>query len=269
VDDDLDDELRRLFSDDRLDVHVPSDATEAVVRGAGRRRRRRSAAASVFAVMTLVGAGVVLTQLRPPSDDTAGDLLPTSSSTASATSTPPSQSTVFLTKTETVQAPASGNPNNPDKPGNTANPTKPRVTTTPPPAPPAEPGQFGKLVLGMSEAAALKTGELIEPSSTTDPDAKCKAYSTNSVPDSDAVIISMAKGLVRITLPSYAKTTKGITVGSKVADVKAAYPTATQSGSTYLVQMAATPKWTYVFETDGTAVTAVRQRLADHDCPSA
>jgi hypothetical protein len=268
VDDDLDDELRRLFSDDRLDVHVPSDATEAVVRGAGRRRRRRSAVASAFAVVTLVGAGVVLTQLPPPADNTAEELLPTSSSTSSATSTTPSPSTVFMTETKIVEAPTSGNPNNPDKPGNTANPTKPR-TTTPPPAPPAESGRFGNLILGMSEADALKTGELIEPSSTTDPDAKCKAYSTNSVPDSDAVIISMAKGLVRITLPSYAKTGKNITVGSKVADVKAAYPTATQSGSTYLVQMAATPKWTYVFETDGTAVTTVRQRLVDHDCPSA
>ncbi len=269
MDDDLDDELRRLFSDDRLDVHVPSDATEAVVRGAGRRRRRRSAVASAFAVVTLVGAGVALTQLRPPTDDTAGDLLPTSSSTASTTpsSSPPYTILAPSPPPGSANPPPTSNGSNPDRP-NTGTTSKPR-TTTPPPAPPSEANGLGNLVLGMSEAAALKTGELIEPSSTTDPDAKCKAYSTNSVPDSDAVIISMAKGLVRITLPSYAKTAKNITVGSKVADVKAAYPTATQSGSTYLVHMAATPKWTYVFETDGTAVTTVRQRLADSDCPSA
>lgn len=268
MDDDLDDELRRLFSDDRLDVHVPSDATEAVVRGAGRRRRRRSAVASAFAVVTLVGAGVVLTQLRPPADNTAEELLPTSSSTASTTPSPSTPNTILAPSPPgSADPPPTSNGSNPDRP-NTGTTSKPR-TTTPPPAPPSEASGLGNLVLGMSEAAALKTGELIEPSSTTDPDAKCKAYSTNSVPDSDAVIISMAKGLVRITLPSYAKTGKNITVGSKVADVKAAYPTATQSGSTYLVQMAATPKWTYVFETDGTAVTTVRQRLANHDCPSA
>ncbi|MET8761206.1 hypothetical protein [Lentzea sp. NPDC004782] len=39
MDDDLDAELRRLFSDDRLDVHVTPDA---VLRGANRRRRRRT-----------------------------------------------------------------------------------------------------------------------------------------------------------------------------------------------------------------------------------
>jgi hypothetical protein len=31
--------------------------------------------------------------------------------------------------------------------------------------------------------------------------------------------------------------------------------------------MAGTPKWTYVFETDGAAVTVVRMRLNANDCP--
>jgi hypothetical protein len=32
------------------------------------------------------------------------------------------------------------------------------------------------------------------------------------------------------------------------------------------VQVAATPKWTYVFETDGATVTVVRMRLNAPDC---
>ncbi|KJK47591.1 hypothetical protein UK23_20025 [Lentzea aerocolonigenes] len=268
MDDDLDDELRRLFSDDRLDVHATPDATDAVLRGADRRRRRRSAVSTAFAVVTLVGAGVGLTQLRSSGDHTADELLPTS--VASTSSTPPSTSTVYSTSVVTVPAPpsnpSSGNPGtgNPN-PGTS---TKPRTTTPLPPPPPSEqPSKVDGLALGMTEADALKTGSLVEPGSAADPQGKCTAYATKSVPDPNAAIISPARGIVWLTLPSYAKTSKGVTVGTSVADVKAAYPTATQSGSGLRVEMAATPKWSYIFETDGAAVTAVRMRLNSSDCP--
>jgi hypothetical protein len=264
--DDLDDELRRLFSDDRLDVHSTPDATDAVLRGADRRRRRRSAMTTTFALVVLVGAGIGLTQLRSSGDHTAGDLLPTSTSSASSTTTPPSVSTFTATATVTVDPPPNPNGNNTGKP-NPGNPTKssPPVKSAPP-TPQSEPGQYGSLVLGMSEEAALKTGSLVEPSSAADPENRCKAYATQSVPDTNAVIISPAKGIVRITLASYAKTRKGIGVGSKVDEVKAAYSNATQSGSTMVAPMAATPAWSYVFETDGTAVTTIFMRLAANDC---
>lgn len=263
--DDIDVELRRLFSDDRLDVHVTPDATDAVLRGADRRRRRRSAMATTFALVALVGSGIGLTQLRSSMDHTADELLPTSSSSASTTPSPPSVSTFTSVSTVTVDPPASNSAGN--NPGNTGkptagNPSKPS-STTPPPPPPSEPGKVGKLALGMSEADALNTGSLVEPGT---PSGSCTTYATTTVPDSDAAVISKANGIVRLTLPSYAKTQRGITAGSTVADVKAAYPTATQSGSTLLVQMAATPKWTYVFETDGAAVTTIRMRLAANDC---
>ncbi|MCP2244726.1 hypothetical protein [Lentzea aerocolonigenes] len=263
---DLDDELRRLFSDDRLDVHSTPDATEAVVRGAERRRRRRSATTTAFALVVLVGAGAALTQL-PRSDDTAGDLLPTSTSSASATTTTTAVSTFTSTAIVTVDPPPNSNSSSSVK-TETGQPTN--KTTIPaipaPPQPQAQPGQFGSLKLGMSEADALATGSLIEPSSAADPENRCKAYATKSVPDANAVIISPVRGIVRITVPGYAKTPKGITVGSTVDQVKAAYPNATQSGSTLFAKMAATPAWSYVFETDGSSVTAVLMRLDANDC---
>jgi hypothetical protein len=246
VDDDLDDELRRLFSDDRLDVHATPDATDAVLRGADRRRRRRSAMTTAFAMVVLVGAGIGLVQLRPSSDDTASELMPTSTSSSS---TPP--------------------PSGGSDPGktNTGTPTKPR-TSTPPVTPESQPGKYGSLALGMSEADALKTGSLVEPGSSADPGNRCKAYATKSVPDANAVIISPTVGIVRITLPSYAKTQKNVGAGSTAAEVKTAYPSATQSGSNLTVPMAAAPKWTYVFETDGATVTTVLMRLDANDCPA-
>ncbi len=265
MDDDLDDELRRLFSDDRLDVHATPDAADAVLRGADRRRRRRRAVTTSFAVVALVGAGIGLTQLRPATDHTAGDLLPTSTPTTSSNPPSSSASTVYVTTIVTVEAPpvnpTGGNPGNSNP--TAGNTSKPSSTTTPPPPPPSEPGKFGKLSLAMPAADALKTGSLVEPGT---PSGSCTTYATTTVPDSDAVVISPAQGIVRITLPSYAKTGKSVGAGSTVADVKAAYPTATQNGSELRVEMAATPKWTYVFETDGATVTTVRMRLNANDC---
>lgn len=261
---DLDGELRKLFNDDdRLDVHVSAKAEETIVRGAKRRRQRRSAAVGAFAVVALVGAGVGILQLQhfPGANDLAGPLLPTSSTQSTTTPPPPSVSTHTETVIVTADPPTPGgstSKGNTDKPptGNSGS-----AQTSP-----AEPGVYGKLKLAMSEADALKTGSLVEPTGETNPDEKCKKYATQSVSLPDAVIISDTKGIVRITLPNYAKTTKGVGAGSKVADVKTAYPTAAQNGSELVVQMNATPQWVYVFENDGTAVTTVRMRLAANDC---
>jgi hypothetical protein len=63
---DLDDELRRLFHDQRLDIPVRPGADVAVVTGARRVRRRRLAlasAGSTFAVAALVAGGIALSGL--------------------------------------------------------------------------------------------------------------------------------------------------------------------------------------------------------------
>lgn len=269
--DDLDDDLRRLFSDDRLELHVTPDATESVVRGAARRRRRRTAVAGAFGVVALAGVGLGLTELRLPNpDELAGPLLPTASSTSSVSEVPAAASTFTSTVTVTVDPPVNPGNTSSGKPNNPANTGKASTSNPPPPVTPeAQPGRYGSLALGMPEAEALQTGSLIEPSSPADPEGRCKAYATKSVPDTNAVIISPVKGIVRITLASYAKTPKNVGAGSTVDAVKTAYANATQSGSNVVVPMAATPKWSYIFESDGATVTTVRMRLADNDCATA
>ncbi len=264
--DDLDDELRKLFSDDRLDVHVTPDATDSVVSGAARRRRRRTAATGTFALVALIGAGVGLSQLHVPDDDTAGPVLSTSSSATTTTPPPPSISTYTQTRTVTVEAPLPGSQNTGQNNATPPNSSRPRATSTPPTAE-SGPGLYGKLALGMSEENAVKTGELGDPGAVAG-DA-CRPFALKSGSDLTDVLISPAKGIARIRLPSAIKTSKGIGAGSAVTDLKTAYPAASQSGSELVVQMTATPRWEYVFENDGSVVTRIRMRLAGHDCPGA
>ncbi|MFS8100300.1 hypothetical protein LFM09_24530 [Lentzea alba] len=264
MNDDFDDELRRLFSDDRLDVQVTSDATDAVVRGADRRRRRRNAVTATFALVALVGAGVGLSQLRPPSDDTAGPLLPTSSSTASATP-PPSASTYTSTVTVTVDPPTAGT-GTPNPPGGNTTPKSSSKSSTakpPPPTPEAAPPVWSKLSLGMSYDDAMATGELGNAGAGTN--ENCRYHGLKPGNGYVDVYISLITGIVRINLPDSGKTSKGIGAGSTVADAKAAYPTATQNGSQLVVPVIGTPQWKYVFETNGTNVTAVYMRVAADD----
>ncbi|MGI5503724.1 hypothetical protein [Lentzea sp. CA-135723] len=265
--DDLDDELRKLFSDDRLDVHSTPVATESVVAGANRRRRRRTAVTGTFAVVAVVGAVAGVLQLNSmQQEDTVGALLTTSSTTASTTPPPMSVSTVISTATVTVGAPPNSNGStNPDVPGSRTTP-KSNVTTSAPATPEAQPGRYGSLSLGMTEADALATGSLLQAGTAAD--GRCKTYATKSNANDDAVVISPDRGIVRIQLPDFAKTPKNVGKGSKVADVKTAYANAVQADARTTVKMAATPPWSYVFENDGTVVTQVFMRLDANDCAS-
>lgn len=79
----LDDRLRELFADERLDLPAPPDVAGAIVAGARRRRRTRIAVASTFALTVLVGGGVVAT-------GTGVDLLGEPASPAASTAPAPS-----------------------------------------------------------------------------------------------------------------------------------------------------------------------------------
>jgi hypothetical protein len=56
----LDDRLRELFADERLDLPAPPDAADAIVAGARRRRRTRTAVAASFSLTVLVAGGVAV-----------------------------------------------------------------------------------------------------------------------------------------------------------------------------------------------------------------
>jgi hypothetical protein len=94
---DLDDELRRLFQDQRLDIPVKPGADHAVVTGARRVRRRRRAlasAGSAFAVAALVAGGVALAGLGGPSSMSPAGPPPTVTKTVTVEQTAPSYASI-------------------------------------------------------------------------------------------------------------------------------------------------------------------------------
>lgn len=163
---DLDDELRRVLSDDRLDIAVQPDAAERIVAGARRLRVRRRLAVTGsvggLAVVAVVAGAVLFTDPRqpdalPPADQTS--TVRPSSQTSGSSSAPSGTSQV------TASPSAGGGTSRPDDdPATTAG------TRTAPPATTGTrigPDGFGVLRLGMSfdeaKAAGGTEGEPPQP----------------------------------------------------------------------------------------------------------
>ncbi len=168
---DLDDELRRLFSEpgDGLDVPVRPDAEQVIVAGARRVRRRRVGAATAggaMAVVAVVGGAVLLggaPDAMPPATGSH-----TTSQTVSVTTTSVSTTT---TTTPPVSTTSTWQPAT-DEPEETVGSTE---KVWPPPKlafAVLGPTGVGQLRLGQRAEHALATGqlhvgdELVQPSCT-------------------------------------------------------------------------------------------------------
>lgn len=215
----IDEELGRLFADDRLDIPVRPGAEHAIVAGARRVRRHRAVAtaASVVAVALVLGSGIALAaggdrQTLPPAESTTTTPSTTTGEAPTSTTSPPRSKAKPSTRTAAAP-PAAG----------TEEPTRK-------PAPPPPPGRFdlllptsyGPLALGMSEEEALATG-MLGAVEATDGDT-CTRYPGTF---GGNVLVSANHGVVRVSVTSPVSTPEGIHQGSAVADIRAAYPTAT------------------------------------------
>jgi hypothetical protein len=225
MDDDLEDELKRLFEDERLDVRVSPDAERTVVAGARRVRRRRTAFVTAAAV---VSAGVLAasTVFAVREQGTAKLAEPptlaiTSSSTTVSTSEQAAQGTSVAQppSTETTKLNTSTPPSG--KKETTSSSTSPR-TSVPPTIITNKvlgPVGYGPFRLGMSEAELLAT-QLAEPAGDV---GGCAKYEIKGIAGS-ALYYSPSYGLGLIVLTSNVRTPAGITIGSTEDQVRNKYP---------------------------------------------
>jgi hypothetical protein len=225
---DLEDELKRLFQDDRLDVQVAADAEKIVVAGARRTYRRRTAlisAAGVLSAAVLATGTVTLT--GGPEQSTVADR-PSLSITTGPSSVVPSG---LPPGTEAPAKPNSA-PTSVSSPGVGDPPTITKSTVKGPTASPSHPPassvtatligsqSYGPFTLGMSDAdvQALIQANGVKTS------AGCSVYQIPGQNGSQ-LVVSPTKGLVTIApVASKLTTPQGVGIGSTPEQVKAKYP---------------------------------------------
>ena len=214
----VDDELRRLFADDRLDIAVRPDAEQVIVAGARRLRRRRNVAATAGAVavaVVLVGTGIAL----------AGPGAQESLPPAVSTTTPPpttSEAPATTTKPPAVRKKSAKSATNP--PATVVEEAKETPSSKPPPQYDLDmllPRNFGPLWLEMGAQEALDTGLLGAVEGT---DGTCTRYAGTF---GGHVLVSANLGIVRIGVTAPVSNPEGIHIGSTVGEVRKAYPVVT------------------------------------------
>ncbi|CAM3992898.1 hypothetical protein KIPE111705_35145 [Kibdelosporangium persicum] len=222
---DLEDELNRLFHDERLDMRVAPDAETHVVAGARRVRRRRVAlmsAAGVLSAAVLAGGAFVLARPTPPSNGIAQQpTLPIETTSSPTPTGAPSSSgpTESSTRPE-VQAPSAGT-------SRPAAPTAGTRSTTPPPSATIPspvglailgPSGVGRMRLGMTEEQLLATSQVHSPERSS---AGCALYTSKTA--TGTVHLSADKTVVAFAFTSGVVTPERVTIGSPEEAVRAAY----------------------------------------------
>ncbi|ONI72697.1 hypothetical protein ALI144C_42535 [Actinosynnema sp. ALI-1.44] len=256
---DLEDELQRLFKDERLDVRVASDAESNVVAGAHRLRRRRMvamSAAGVLSAAVLAGGALVLTQSGPQSSGVATPPsdLPIDSTQPTAAGPSPETS---VTTAPSPPEPVSKSTSSPvDSPGA----TKP---TAQPPA--SKPG----VILGPTGDGTTRLGDTQKdlesakrvPTTAKEP-AGCTSFPTRSA--TGTAYIGQSGKVVAIVYRSEATTPENITIGSTADSVKGAYRDFTGSTATVPGNTAAKYKFTFA----SGKVTSIALLANQQDCVS-
>jgi hypothetical protein len=229
--DELEQRLRALFADERLDLPPPPDAGTVIVDGARRRRRRRhtvQAVAGVAAAVVAVSGGLTMVRLHTEdgtavmsADGTESSVKPPENLTQGR---PPEPSTPGPTSTQSIQVsvPPGAPPSKTPQPSASSSPTAlPAVTS----GPLLAADGFGKLKLGMSEADVIAQTVTLSDAQTG---ASCTVYKAqgSGVPASASVVISKAAGLVVVTPDVPAHTAEGVGAGSTKDQILAVYPAA-------------------------------------------
>ncbi|MBE1466399.1 hypothetical protein [Kibdelosporangium phytohabitans] len=255
---DLEDELKRLFKDERLDVRVAPEAESNVVAGASRLRRRRMvtmSAAGVLSAAMLAGGALVLTQSSPQSSGVAtqpsSDLPIDSTQPTSVEPRPESTATTAPGPSQYVTS----SPNAPlDPPGTT------KATGQPPTA------RLG-VVLGPTGDGTIRLGDTQKelsasgrvPTTVKEP-VGCSSLPTKSA--TGTAYIGQSGKVVALVYRAEATTPEDITIGSPADSVKATYRDFT--GST--VSVPGNPGAKYKFTFASGKITSIALLANQQDC---
>ncbi|SDN28517.1 hypothetical protein [Allokutzneria albata] len=227
----LDQELRRLFDDERLGLPVRPDAEQTVLRGVSRRRARRRTLAvggAAVAVVAALSGGIALSGFGR---------------TASA---PPA----------TEQPDRSGAPE-------TVDPVADDTTFGP--------HGLGRLKLGMSEAEAVATGLIKANSKPdSEGGCRGYNYAGENIRYGYYSLLFSAKhGLVRLEATPGAKTPEGIGIGSRLGELNRVYTgNKVKHGAVgeRVTDVPGNPKANYWVIVRNDVLTEVRLELKEQDC---
>jgi hypothetical protein len=259
---DLDDELKELFTSDRLDVHVRSDAEGIIVAGARRVRRNRIAAATasgVLGVVIAVVAGVMLAGGDP-------DAMPPATSTTTERPAASSLDLSTLPNPTSAAAPPLGSTTT-----TTLKPNTPPPTRTTVPGPP----KLHYEVVGPVGLRSLELGQTLEQAQatglmghTTDGNGGCTVYEMIS-DDRIAGYVYMSDTVQAIAAYPV-QTPQGVGQGWTVEQVKAEYPdldeqAATETGHA-LVPVPGNAAAVFRLNFADGVVTGVTLQFADQPC---
>lgn len=255
----LDDELHRLFNDDRLAVPARSDAEQVIVAGVRRVRSRRiavAAATGALSVVALVAGGVALAGVnRPQTMPPAGVPSLTSTLTSALPTYPPS--------------PAQTPPSSDGSAAGSApvSPTSKAGTPRAPVGTVLGPDGYGKLKLGMTADQALATHE-VAPGADTPGPTYCAPYYLADHGEQPRVQVSPKVGVASIDAFSGMRTPEGIGLGSTMAQVKTAYPNLVIRPNSYSVVVPGNNKaiYRFGFGANGQKVAILMLQHKDYDC---
>lgn len=230
----LEQQLRALFADERLDLPPPLDAAKSIVEGAQRRRRHRR---TMTATTGVVAAAVVITgglaAFKIQSQESAAVM---SGDKPELSVQPPADNlTPGASQPAPGSAPTSTGRLDAPPPGTGAKPSKSTTHPTSTSRPPVTSGpllggfEFGALKLGMSETDIVAQGFTLTNKQAIA--AGCDTYDVSGagIPSSATLAISTTFGVAIITPTQTAHTPEGIGAGSTRDEIVLAYPGTTDA----------------------------------------
>ena len=219
----LDDDLRRLFADERLEVPARPGAEDVIVAGARRVRRRRIAAVTAsgaVAAVAVVAAGVLLAGGHPDAMPPANRYKNTPTSTSATTTTTTTRSSTAQT---VPQGTVTGNEDPPPtREEENTGPTEP--TVEPPPVlnlPVLGPTGYEAVQLGQTQEEAEATGMVGVPTDQTY--GSCSEYELLSNSAHAGWLYFSSSGVAAI-MPYEAQTPEGVGPGWTIEQAAAVYP---------------------------------------------